>query len=96
MGFPLEEPAAPRDVYSLQVIVMLHLNRLGCERGSFEFFTELNLFLGSLCSGVQEAPWYVIQGLHFVELLRFLVEVWNSRLQCLLRKLKLLPAESEG
>lgn len=36
MGFPLEEPPTPRDVnvLSLQVIVVLSLNRLCCERGS--------------------------------------------------------------
>lgn len=36
MDFPLEEPGTPRgvNVLSLQVVVVIHLNRLRCERDS--------------------------------------------------------------
>lgn len=52
-GFSPEEPATPGDVsvLSLYYLVVLHLNRVGCKKGSSSLgMSDLPLFLGSLCS----------------------------------------------
>lgn len=52
-GFSPEEPATPGDVYvlSLYYLVVLHLNRVGCKKGSSSLgISDLPLFLSSLCS----------------------------------------------
>lgn len=80
VDFP-EEPATPGYVYvlSLYYLVVLHLNRVGCKKGSSSLgMSDLPLFVGSLCSAGEHdhVTWLS-------------VEVWSSRLLFFLRKLKL-------